>query len=106
MKNTYISLAIAMMLNMVEANSFKGDSPLASFENMSDNKNAWDYDKNGSTAGAVIGFTVFGVAYVFVIIMLMLDVTNKIKEYSEEIENDKIALSELSFDYNSEEVKE
>ena len=107
MKNiSSISFAVALALNMVHASSFKGSSPDESFHNMSENKNAWDYDKDASTAGAIIGFVVFGIAYIFVIVTLMIDVTSKIQEYTDLIEDDKHELASMDFDYNSEECKE
>ena len=93
-------------MNMAQANSFRGESPDESFFGMSSNKNAWDYNKDASFAGCVVGFVIFAIAYVFVIIALMHDIMSKLKEYDQDIEDDKRQLKELGFDIHSEECEE
>ena len=83
-----IAMALALLLNMVQSSSFKGESPDASFENQSSNKNDWTYDPNASYVGFVIGFSVFGVAYIFVIVALMHDIMTKLSDYDDEIKED------------------
>ena len=106
MKNlSKIAMALALLLNMVQSSSFKGESPDASFENQSSNKNDWTYDPNASYAGFVIGFSVFGVAYIFVIVALMHDIMTKLSDYDDEIKEDLKYLKELGYDIESDECR-
>ena len=74
---------------------------------MSSDKNGWDYNKDdASFAGCVIGFVLFAIAYVFVIIALMHDIMTKLSEYDVDIEDAKRQLKELGFDIHSEECEE
>ena len=97
--NTYqktISLMAAM--STVGASSFIGESPVSSFLRMSDDMNDWTAEgEAGSWGICVIGFTVFIMTYLFVVVALFHDVLGKIKEYSGLIEDDKDQLTRLGF---------
>ena len=88
---------------MVQAAGFRGESPLATWENQSSNKNDWTYDANASYAGMIIGFSIFGVAYIFVVVALMHDIFTKMSEYDYDIEEDLKQLKALGYDVESEE---
>ena len=51
--------------------AFVGCSPVASFEEYSENRNEW----TGSTQfGAIVGFAAFGIAYIFTVVMIFYDI--------------------------------
>ena len=52
---------------------------------MSGNNNPWD---GGSIAGAIIGFAVFGLSYIGVVIYIFYDINKSKGEYQELIEQD------------------
>ena len=81
------ALSVCLMASMAAANSFIGETSVESFLRMSSNKNEWGGD--ASWAGAVLGFTVFIVTYLFVVVAILYDAISKIREYSEMIEDDK-----------------
>ena len=54
----------------------------------------------------MVGFAVFGVAYIFVIVAIMHDIGTKINEYDDEIYEDLKQLKELGYDVESEECKD
>ena len=89
-----------MSLATVGASSFLGESPVDSFLRMSPNLNDWDRDSGISWIACVIGFCIFIVTYLFVVVALFHDVLSKIREYAELIEDDKKTLK--SMDYNIE----
>ena len=103
MKTSQALCLLASLLASANANgSFISESPTASFLRVSSNKNDWDYDgKSTSWAICVIGYAVFIVTYLFVVVALFYDVTSKIREYSEMIEDDKVTLQRMNFDINN-----
>ena len=95
---TYV-LAALMLASKVtaenqvdDASIFKGFSPKASHENMSGNNNPWT---GGSTAGAIIGFSVFALSYIFVVIYIFYDINKSKNQYIEMVEEDKNIISQL-----------
>ena len=88
------------MASMAAASSFIGETPVESFLYISSNKNQWGDD--ASWAGAVLGFTIFIVTYLFVVVAIFYDAISKIREYSEMIEDDKQSLARLNYDINNE----
>ena len=99
MKTFNQALCLFASLASVGANSFIGETPVESFLKMSSNKNAWADD--ASWAGCVLGFTIFIVTYLFVVVAIFYDVLSKIREYSERIEDDKQTLARMNFDINN-----
>ena len=87
MKTYNKALSLFASLATVGASSFIGESPVESFLKVSSNKNGWSDD--ASWAGCVLGFTIFIVTYLFVVVAIFYDVLSKIREYSEMIEDDK-----------------
>lgn len=91
--STY-AMTVAMLLATVfaadddEQSIFRGRSPLGkmngqnfavnSWATMSANNNPWT---TGPTAGAIIGFTVFGLSYLYVIIYIFYDINRSKKQY-------------------------
>ena len=93
--STY-ALTLAMLLATVladeddEQSIFRGESPMGNMNgknfaenswgpsSMSANNNPWT---SGATAGAIIGFTVFGLSYLYVVIYIFYDINRSKKQY-------------------------
>ena len=58
--------------------SCKGKSPANSFKAMSADMSTWD---DSSRIGCIIGFTVFGLAYIYTVLMIFHDMNNRKKMY-------------------------
>ena len=95
MKSVLAYVLAALMLSYVaaaddEQSVFRGSTPFNSWKGMSDNNNPWD---SGSTAGAIIGFAVFGLSYIYVVIMIFADINKSKNDYIEMVEDDKRIIS-------------
>tara|TARA_B110000305_G_C18850698_1_gene364342 strand:+ start:168 stop:374 length:207 start_codon:yes stop_codon:yes gene_type:complete len=65
---------------------FIGESDLASWKNMSpEENNDW---KSKNAVGAILGFTVFGIAYIFAVIKIFIDIDARDKMYDADIVDD------------------
>ena len=58
--------------------SCKGRSTKKSFQAESADMSAWD---DSSRIGCIIGFTVFGLAYIYTVVMIFHDMNNRKKMY-------------------------
>ena len=102
-----VLFTLAMMLSLVSAaddssksdasSIFRGSSPKDvsgsgpnSWGIQSDDNNPWT---GTSTAGAVIGFTVFALTYIYVIIYIFYDIHQNKDKYTKLVEDDKMIIS-------------
>ena len=69
-----------------------------SFLNMSENKNEWI---PVNAVGTIIGFSVFGILYIYTVISVLIDTYNKGIEYDSLIENDLAEMQRLGMDKNN-----
>ena len=84
---------LALLVVATQAADYKGFTPKESFYNMSPPEgNDW---KSRSVAGAVLGFAVFGCAYLMTIISIILDIRKSSNNYDQMIEEDLATLKNL-----------
>ena len=76
-----------------EASVFRGFTPMSSWGNQSPNNNPWD---GTNTAGAAIGFIVFGLSYIYVVVYIFFDINRSKNEYLEMVEEDKNIINNLN----------
>ena len=74
-----------------------------SFLNMSENKNEWI---PVNAVGTIIGFSVFGILYIYTVISVLIDTYNKGIEYDSLIENDLAEMQRLGMDKNNADFQE
>ena len=74
-----------------------------SFLNMSENKNEWI---PVNAVGTIIGFSVFGILYIYTVISVLIDTYNKGIEYDSLIENDLAEMQRLGMDKNNDDFQE
>ena len=79
-------MAALVMAQDDEESIFRGQTPIASFRNNSPNNNPWT---DTMTAGAFLGFIVFGISYIYVVIYIFYDINRSKHLLLEEIEQDK-----------------
>ena len=92
-------LALAAAAETAEsASTFRGSTPFKSWETNSPDNNPWS---GGATAGAIIGFSLFGVSYIFVVIYIFMDINKSKKEYQEMVEEDKNTIKQLNVSANT-----
>ena len=75
-----------------EQSTFRGSTPTSSWKNMSPNNNPW---VGSAQAGAVIGFSVFALSYIYVVIYIFFDINRSKKQYIELVEEDLATISQL-----------
>ena len=93
MKTTQILLVAALFLSVIDAQVFKGESPRASFEvQSSPDGNDW---KGRSQVGVGLGFSVFGIAYLYTIIQIFIDINKRGKSYEKDIDDDMSQIKTL-----------
>ena len=103
MKTAQILLATALLLSAVDAQAFKGKSPDASFQNMSPIEgNDW---KGSSKIGVGLGFSIFGLAYMYSVLQIFIDIDKRGKAYEQDIEEDLAKISELGLGSRMSEFK-
>lgn len=76
----------ALVMAQDEASIFRGSTPVESWMKNSPNNNPWD---GTMTAGAFIGFILFGLSYIYVVIYIFYDINRSKHQYIEMIEEDK-----------------
>ena len=76
----------ALVMAQDEASIFRGVTPRESWLKNSPNNNPWD---GNMTAGAFIGFILFGISYIYVVIYIFYDINRSKHQYIEMIEEDK-----------------
>ena len=76
---------------------FDGNGP-NSWKIQSDDNNPWT---GTSTAGAVIGFTVFALAYIYTIIYIFYDIMLSKEKYTKLVEDDKMIINQLQVSQNT-----
>ena len=91
---------VAVMAADDEESIFRGSTPLQSFKRNSPNNNPWD---DSMTAGAFIGFIIFGISYVYVVISIFYDINKSKHEYMELIEEDLAIIQQLNISQNMKE---
>tara|TARA_B110000285_G_C15135193_1_gene626352 strand:+ start:96 stop:533 length:438 start_codon:yes stop_codon:yes gene_type:complete len=75
---------------------FQGCSPMNSFKIKSTNYGLiWS---GSSQFGAIVGFALFGIMYLFTIVSIIIDIFKRQAEYEAEVEADKTKLTELGID--------
>ena len=85
-------LAAVMAEEDVEQSIYRGMSPKSSFDRNSPNNNPWT---DTMTAGAFIGFIIFGISYIYVVIYIFYDINRSKHEYMELVEEDKSIINQL-----------
>ena len=83
--------------------SWKHNTVEESFLNMSVDQNEWI---PANAVGTIIGFSVFGILYIYTVIAVLLDTYNKGLEYDSLIENDLAEMQRLGMDQNNADFKE
>ena len=58
-----------------------------------------------ATVGSVLGFTVFGSAYVFSVIKIFIDINQRDKMYTDDIEEDLKTIRSLGLDSKMDEIQ-
>tara|TARA_B110001450_G_C17449974_1_gene411590 strand:+ start:113 stop:382 length:270 start_codon:yes stop_codon:yes gene_type:complete len=87
MKTTQAMLATALLLAAVNAQFvFNGKNSIDSWNTMSQEPEPNWKPKNA--VGAVLGFTVFGIAYIYAVIMIFIDIDKRDKMYDDDIKAD------------------
>ena len=85
-------LAAVMAEEDVEQSIYRGMTPKSSFDRNSPNNNPWT---DTMTAGAFIGFIIFGISYIYVVIYIFYDINRSKHEYMELVEEDKSIINQL-----------
>ena len=82
-----VMAAILMVSVMAEEEEsiYRGSTPHESFKNNSPNNNPWN---DTMTAGAFIGFIIFGISYIYVVISIFYDINKSKHQYMELVEED------------------
>ena len=99
MKSVLTYVLAALMLAYVageevdEASVFRGMTPKAGWVYQSPNNNPWT---DTDTAGAAIGFIVFGLSYIYVVIYIFYDINRSKNSYMELVEEDKNIINQLN----------
>ena len=78
------SMMVAVMAEE-EQSIYRGSTPIESFRRNSPNNNPWT---DTMTAGAFIGFIIFGISYIYVVISIFYDINKSKHEYMELVEED------------------
>ena len=91
-----------LLLNAISA-QYQGQSPKESFYKQSPSLNEWN---DTGKIGAILGFAVFGIMYLYAIVMIFRDIRKNDKMYSELLEHDKKTMSELGMERNKAEIEE
>lgn len=92
MKSFMSLMAASMMLaatraqDAEEASIFRGETPFASFAKNSPNNNPWT---DTMTAGAIVGFIIFAVSYIYVVVYIFYDINRSKNNYLQEVEQDR-----------------
>ena len=104
MKFTQLLLATALIATVSAQFKFTGESTRDSWKNMSPiENNDW---KPKNKVGAVLGFTIFGAAYIFVIIKIFIDINQRDKMYDVEIADDLSKMKGLGLDNKMDEINQ
>ena len=76
------------------ASTFRGImSKDAWMNNMSPNNNPWT---DSSTAGAIVGFAVFALSYLYVVVYIFYDINKSKNAYMEMVDEDKNTIRQLN----------
>ena len=103
MKNTVMATALLLISSVSAGSHLKFFSPKASFYNQSVDLNAWT---TTDMVGCIIGFTIFGLLYIYTVGYIFYDTSSRGKEYDTLIENDLAEMQKLGLDMNTEEFKQ
>ena len=101
MKNALIALAL-LAGNAYASNHFQGRTPKKSFYNMSVDQNAWT---EADTVGCIIGYTIFGLLYVYTVGYIFYDTHVRGKDYDELLQNDLAEMQKLGMDLSNPEFQ-
>ena len=102
MKLTTLLLATALIATVSAQFKFTPANSRDSWKVMSPaSNNDW---KPKNKAGAAIGFTVFGAAYIFAVIKIFIDIQQRDKMYDREIEEDLNQMKALGLDSKMAEI--
>ena len=66
---------------------------MKSFATVSPNNNPWT---DTMTAGAIIGFIIFAVSYIYVVIFIFFDINRSKNDYLEKVEEDLRIINQLN----------
>lgn len=103
-------MAVAMLLASAYAQTaedegiFRGKSPKgddggpSSWATQSANNNPWT---SGATAGAIIGFSVFALSYLYVVVYIFYDINRSKHNYMEMVADDKNVIRQLNVSKNT-----
>ena len=87
----------AVMMATAQALDTRYTTPEASFKNMSMDRSEWI---GANTVGCILGFVVFGLMYLYTIVMILIDTCKRGAEYDALIENDIAEMQRLGMDTN------
>ena len=91
-----------LLINAVSA-QYQGSSPKESFYKMNDDVNEWT---GSGQVGAILGFGIFGIMYLYAIVMIFMDIRKNDKHYTALLEEANTQMSQLGIDRHSAEMKE
>ena len=103
MKNTVMAVAMLLISSVSAGSHLKFQSPKSSFYNQSVDLNAWT---TTDLVGCIIGFTIFGLLYIYTVGYIFYDTSARSKEYDAHIENDIAEMQKLGLDMNTPEFKQ
>ena len=85
------------MIATAQALDLPNTTPKASFEILSEDRSEW---LGINKVGCILGFAVFGLMYLYTIVMILVDTVKKGAEYEALIENDIAEMQRLGMDTN------
>ena len=91
------AIAAAVMMATAQAADLKFNTPESSFLTMSADRSDWI---GANQVGCILGFAVFGLMYLYTIVMIMRDTCKRGAEYDALIENDIAEMQRLGMDTN------
>ena len=90
-----------LLVSSVSAQLFVGSSPRESFFDQSEGDTEW---AGASTAGAIIGFTVFGVAFLGTVVAIFYDTHKRSLDYDAKIAKALSDMTKLGMDKDMEQI--
>ena len=102
-KNSALAAALFLIGSVSAGSHLKFSSPKESFYNQSADLNGWT---TTDTVGCIIGFTIFGLLYIYTVGYIFVDIRNRGTYYDDLIENDVAEMVKLGLDMNTPEFKQ
>ena len=102
MKAAVTNVILLLLFSTISA-QYQGESPKESFYKQNPSLNEWN---STGQAGAVIGFGVFGIMYLYAIVMIFRDIRQNDAKYSELLKDDEQTMRDMGMNKDSDEMKE